>query len=196
MAQARMRIHGTTTIPDRVVSVFDPAARPIRRGKLSMKTDGEGLGMLTMSPVSRDERRQLFQMVDQYLRQIRPTGDHFANDPHARSKYFDDEFWNEIADRFLWWAKLDDVVIGFAKVELVADPVWEKLGYIDDFYIAPPFRRQGHGRAFAAMIYDWFAQKGIKYMRLYVRVDNPKALVFWEKEGFETVRYQMRKMLR
>jgi GNAT superfamily N-acetyltransferase len=120
--------------------------------------------MLTMFPVLRGERGQLFKMVDEYLRQIRPTGDHFANDPPARSKYFDDEFWNEIEDRFLWWAKLDDVVIGFAKTELVADPVWEKLGYIDDFCITPPFRRQGHGRAFAAMIYDWFAQKGINSM--------------------------------
>ncbi len=39
MAQARTRIRGTTTIPDRLVSVFDPEARPIRRGKLSMKTE-------------------------------------------------------------------------------------------------------------------------------------------------------------
>ncbi len=39
MDQARTRICGTTTIPDRIVSVFDPEARPIRRGKLSMKTE-------------------------------------------------------------------------------------------------------------------------------------------------------------
>jgi len=151
--------------------------------------------MLTMSPVLRSERTQLFQMVEDYWRQIRPTGGHFANDPSARSKYFDAEFWNESEDRFLWWAKVDETVIGFAKIELVADPVWGRLGYISDFCIAPSFRRKGHGSAFAAMIYDWFARKGIEYVRLYVRVDNPRALAFWEKEGFETVRYQMRKML-
>ncbi len=39
MDQARTRICGTTTIPDRIVSLFDPEARPIRRGKLSMKTE-------------------------------------------------------------------------------------------------------------------------------------------------------------
>ena len=39
MAQARLRIRGTTTIPDRLVSIFDPEARPIRRGKLSVKTE-------------------------------------------------------------------------------------------------------------------------------------------------------------
>ena len=39
MAQARTRIRGETTIPDRLVSIFDPEARPIRRGKLSAKTE-------------------------------------------------------------------------------------------------------------------------------------------------------------
>ena len=143
--------------------------------------------MLSLTPTLRGERSQLFEMADQYCREIRPRGDHFANDPLARSKYFDDEFWSEDADRYLWWANLDGTIIRFAKTELVEDPVWERLGYIGDFYIAPPFRRQGRGRAFAAMLYDWFAQKGIKYMRVHVRVDNPRALAFWEQEGFETV---------
>jgi ribosomal protein S18 acetylase RimI-like enzyme len=151
--------------------------------------------MLTLVPVLRGERARLFEMVDAYWREIRPTGDHFANDLAARSKYFDDEFWTERLGRFLWWAKIDEATIGFAQTELVPDPVWGKLGYISNFYVAPPFRRRGHGKAFATAIYRWFAEKEIKYMRLYVRVDNPRALAFWEQEGFETVRYQMRKML-
>ena len=47
MAQARTRLQGTTTIPDRLVSVFDPEARPIRRGKLSMKTEFGYKALLT-----------------------------------------------------------------------------------------------------------------------------------------------------
>ena len=47
MAQARLRIRGTTTIPDRLVSVFDPEARPIRRGKLSAKTEFGYKALLT-----------------------------------------------------------------------------------------------------------------------------------------------------
>ena len=47
MNQARTRIRGTTTIPDRLVSVFDPEARPIRRGKLSMKTEFGYKALLT-----------------------------------------------------------------------------------------------------------------------------------------------------
>ncbi len=47
MAQTRIRLQGTTTIPDRIVSVFDPEARPIRRGKLSMKTEFGFKALLT-----------------------------------------------------------------------------------------------------------------------------------------------------
>ena len=151
--------------------------------------------MLTLTPIRRNERAQLFAMADAYWREIRPTGDHFADDPAARSRYFDDEFWNEREGQFLWWAKLDDTTIGFAQTALVPDPVWGRLGYVSDFYIAPSFRRLGHGKAFAGAIYKWFAEREIKYVRLYVRVDNPRAVAFWEREGFETVRYQMRKML-
>ena len=38
MAQTEQRLQEITAIPDRVVSVFDPEARPIRRGKLSTPT--------------------------------------------------------------------------------------------------------------------------------------------------------------
>jgi len=47
MAQARLRISGETTIPDRIVSIFDPEARPIRRGKLGAKTEFGYKALLT-----------------------------------------------------------------------------------------------------------------------------------------------------
>ena len=47
MVQAQARIRGTTVIPDRIVSIFDPEARPIRRGKLSMKTEFGYKALLT-----------------------------------------------------------------------------------------------------------------------------------------------------
>lgn len=39
MAQTTQRLQGITSIPDRLVSLFDPEARPICRGKLSAKTE-------------------------------------------------------------------------------------------------------------------------------------------------------------
>lgn len=39
MAQTTQRLKGVTSIPDRLVSLWDPEARPIRRGKLQAKTE-------------------------------------------------------------------------------------------------------------------------------------------------------------
>jgi IS5 family transposase len=47
MAQTQLRLHGATVIADRVVSLFDPEARPIRRGKLSVKTEFGYKALLT-----------------------------------------------------------------------------------------------------------------------------------------------------
>jgi IS5 family transposase len=47
VGQTRTRLKGITTIPDRLVSVFDPEARPIRRGKLSAKTEFGYKALLT-----------------------------------------------------------------------------------------------------------------------------------------------------
>ena len=41
-------------------------------------TSGIDKNMLTMSPILRDKRSQLFKMADAYWREIRPTGDHCA----------------------------------------------------------------------------------------------------------------------
>jgi len=159
---------------------------------------GGGFGaMLEVVPVLRNEREQLFKMVEDYWR-TRLTHKPSADDPRVRDRRFGEEFWNERESRFLWWAKLNETAIGFAKTELVEDLVWETQGEIGDFYIAPPFRRGGHGKAFARLLFNWFAQKGVKYVRLYVRSDNPGALAFWENEEFETVQiwHQMRRMVR
>jgi hypothetical protein len=79
------------------------------------------------------------------------------NDSRASDKRFDEELWDEKRFRFLWWGKLDETTIGCAKTELIDDPVSETQGDIGDFYIAPPFRRKGHGKAFARLLFEWFA---------------------------------------
>jgi IS5 family transposase len=47
VAQTKQRLKGITSIPDRLVSLFDPEARPIRRGKLSAKTEFGYKALLT-----------------------------------------------------------------------------------------------------------------------------------------------------
>jgi transposase, IS5 family len=47
IAQPEQRLAGVLSIPDRLVSVFDPEVRPIRRGKLSAKTEFGYKALLT-----------------------------------------------------------------------------------------------------------------------------------------------------
>jgi IS5 family transposase len=47
MAQTAQRLQGVLPIPDRLVSLFDPEARPIRRGKLNAKTEFGYKALLT-----------------------------------------------------------------------------------------------------------------------------------------------------
>jgi IS5 family transposase len=47
MAQTMQRLQGMTSIPDRLVSLFDPEARPIRRGKLHAQTEFGYKALLT-----------------------------------------------------------------------------------------------------------------------------------------------------
>jgi IS5 family transposase len=49
MAQTEQRLAGVLSIPDLLVSLFDPEARPIRRGKLSAKTEFGYKALLTES---------------------------------------------------------------------------------------------------------------------------------------------------
>jgi len=66
IAQSEQRLQGITTIPDRLVSLFDPEARPIRRGKLSAKTEFGYKALLTES----EER-----LITHYIVHIGNPGD-------------------------------------------------------------------------------------------------------------------------
>jgi len=153
--------------------------------------------MLRVTPVLRDEYDPLFRMVQDYWAEHHAERG-FVREPGAGPRRFHDEFWREADSRYLWWARLDGPPIGFAKTELIEDPVWETQGDIGDFYIAPPFRLHGHGAGFARWLRDWFTGRGVKSVRLFVRLDNPGALAFWKREGFETVQvwHQMRHAVR
>jgi ribosomal protein S18 acetylase RimI-like enzyme len=153
--------------------------------------------MLRAAPVLRSEREQLLEMAEDYWRG-RAVPHLPVRDSRSLDKRFDEELWDEKKLRFLWWAKLNDTAIGFAKTELIEDPVWDTQGEIGDFYIASPFRRRGHGKAFARLLLDWFNGRGVRSIRLYVRLDNPGALAFWKTAGFETVQtwHQMRRTVR
>ena len=58
--------------------------------------------MAEVVPVLRNEREQLFKMIEDYW-PTRRTHKLSADGPCVRDKRFDEEFWNEGESRFLWW---------------------------------------------------------------------------------------------
>lgn len=54
-------------------------------------------------------------------------------------------------------------VVGFLQFQLAAFSNWffeESVGFIREFWVAPAYRRQGHGRALLRMAEEYFAEHG------------------------------------
>ncbi len=146
--------------------------------------------MPSLRAVSPGERSLLYEMTLAYWQELMPRAP-VVRDPSLGPQYFDRQFRLE-RDCRQWWILLADERIGFANVELRHDPGGQRWGYIKDFYIAPAWRRQGHGRGCAQRIIEWLKAAGAAGVDLQCRLDNPTALAFWQALGFEIVSYRLR----
>ena len=54
-----------------------------------------------------------------------------------------------------------------------------RRGYLHHLAVAPPYRRQGIGRALVERCLEGLKDEGIQKCHLFVRVDNPAARTFW-----------------
>jgi ribosomal protein S18 acetylase RimI-like enzyme len=87
------------------------------------------------------------------------------------------EFGQEgLADGRTWIADQDGAVVGFATWAVV-DGVTE----LEDLFVDPACRRQGHARALVARIGDVLRERGVA--RLEVTA-NPHAMKFYRAAGF------------
>ncbi|MGU5713753.1 GNAT family N-acetyltransferase [Aeromonas taiwanensis] len=67
--------------------------------------------------------------------------------------------------------------------------------FIYDFYVAPPHRGQGFGKAAMAALEAQLASLGIHQIKLRVAHDNPRALALYQELGFTITGYNMAKHL-
>jgi len=146
--------------------------------------------MVTVHRISEYERDQLRAMVFRYWDELMPHAP-VVRDPSRRAVHFVDHFRLDDPMSTLWWARVDNAIPGFAKVDL-----WENHdgpgATIHDFYIERTWRRQGYGRAFAQRIVEELASRSVFRIDLNVRTDNPGALAFWRSVGFDLALYQLR----
>ena len=74
--------------------------------------------------------------------------------------------------------------VGFLQFQLTAFSNWffeEPFGFIREFWVAPAYRRQGHGRALLRMTEDYFAAHGA--YRSILTADD--AVGFYLVNGYE-----------
>jgi GNAT superfamily N-acetyltransferase len=90
-----------------------------------------------------------------------------------------------------------DRAIGYALAfDVDADPAkpeWTRTGYISQFLITASCRNKGTGDLLMQAVDAWFAERGLDRVLLNVNLDNPGGIRFWEKHGFTSYAYRMKR---
>ena len=128
------------------------------------------------------------QMVEAYWQELMPHSDILKNH-ESREAYFQERFAFGDGDLRLCWGVIDGRKIGF--VAFVMNEA-KHSAMIEDFFVAPEFRRQGYGTAMVRAVFAKLDQLGVELVELNVRRDNPQALAFWEVQGFRIALHRLR----
>ncbi|HKG24950.1 MAG TPA: GNAT family N-acetyltransferase [Thermomicrobiales bacterium] len=149
--------------------------------------------MVELVPIREADRDELREVVRRYWIGLMPHAP-VVQDPARGEVEFRSRFRLDDAESLHWWAVLDGIRIGFAKVDL-AEENGERSAQVRDFYVEPEWRRRGYGRAFARAMIGWLREQGVGQIDLNVRRDNPVALAFWRSLGFDLALYHLRRYL-
>lgn len=61
----------------------------------------------------------------------------------------------------------------------------EELGFIDEIYVKPEYRRKDISKRFIELIFAWLKEKGVLYADLFVAIENEVAQMVWKKFKFK-----------
>ena len=129
--------------------------------------------MVELLHVSPAEKAALFELVDEYLAELathreRPIG------PTAAAEYqYLPEYWREVG-RHPFFVYRSGQLAGFV---LVREVPGQRVIQMSDFFIRPPFRRAGVGRATLAQLWRRFPGS----WELQVHPRNEAASAFWPR---------------
>ena len=87
----------------------------------------------------------------------------------------------------------DNVLIGYLWYKLLEQG--ESI-FILDFVVFEKFRSMGYGTAALTALEEYIAKSGAKQLKLRVAYKNKRALVLYEKLGFNITGYNMAKILK
>lgn len=68
-------------------------------------------------------------------------------------------------------------------------------GSVDQVYLKPEYRRQGHGKLLMNAADDFIRKQGLATARLYVTRENTDAVQLYQSAGYAVTRYEMERQL-
>jgi len=125
--------------------------------------------------VVRDYRPEDFEALYRLDQSCYPPG-------IAYSRYALGEFLSLPGAR-AWVAEDDGQLAAF----IIVRHATRRHGHIITLDVRVDRRRHGVGTALLTTAEDWLRGEGVTLVRLETAVDNPAAVAFWEKAGFQTV---------
>ena len=133
-------------------------------------------------PSDQDRFRPL---VDAYWLEIMPHAD-TVRSADRRDSYFAERFPLSSSEPRVFWGLSEGTPVGFISVSISG-----ATAKINDFYVVPVRRRMGIGSFLLKSAIEITDSLGVERVDLNVRRDNPKALKFWESQGFMIGHYEM-----
>ncbi|HEY7116408.1 MAG TPA: GNAT family N-acetyltransferase [Tepidisphaeraceae bacterium] len=125
----------------------------------------------------------------------------FASHRDACRMSFGEAFEQHLSSRgaYLRWlaARLEEYpeghLLAFSGTQCVGQlelqvPYGLTFGYVNLFYVTPPFRRQGYGRVLNERAERYFRSWEARRIELHVSSRNPGAIAFYEAVGYEVMR--------
>jgi ribosomal protein S18 acetylase RimI-like enzyme len=89
-----------------------------------------------------------------------------------------------VGRHFFWLAWAGEQIVGFVSFQMRANPFTQQThGFIEDLYIASPFRRRGYAEELARAAFAEISGHGTCEIQLEVLANNQQALAFWQKLG-------------
>jgi len=109
-----------------------------------------------------------------------------ANFGEVFARFIEENICND--DACVLVATIEDTVVGYCQGMVgrhppaIAEPDY---GQILDIFVAAHYRKSGIGALMFRVLYDWFAQRGLRRIEVRHSTHNLIAERFWTKMGFE-----------
>ncbi|MGH2344717.1 MAG: GNAT family N-acetyltransferase [Chloroflexota bacterium] len=151
--------------------------------------------MPAIHPIQTDQMPALRRLLAAYILEWDPD-----EDP---DQYWHEDYWTAfraglahgtLAILLVWpQERGEGEPIGFAIARV--EPAWYRaswvMGIVEEFYIAPAYRRRGLGRALADRAAAQLHDMGATGISAYVLRRNTRALQFWQRIGFSIEVHQL-----